>query len=281
MKPCLLVFITFMAIVALVIFIIYMCNLHARVSRLENKAAPHLEIIEREIHGIGFYVRIIVGIAIFFCVGICVHYIAVFYPRISKIKDFEHYTSSIGVDYWGVIVGFMALLVTLLVGWQIFSTIKAKDELYNTKDEIERRFTERLENLDECCKHGRSKIAELDDDINDLGESVAEIQSSILNTRAQVIRYSALTWAAVLFNESQDERLTKLIFTTISGISLFINNNESIPANAMLNSLLDNIAKLENVHLSSNQKRVLLSEANKLDGKELGRIEELKLYLTE
>ena len=173
MKPCLFVFITFASIVALVIFIMYMCNLHARVSRLENKAAPHLEIIEREIHGIGFYIRIIVGIAIFFCVGICVHYIAVFYPRISKIKDFEHYTSSIGVDYWGVIVGFMALLVTLLVGWQIFSTIKAKDELYNTKDEIERRFTERLENFDECCKHGRSKIAELDDDINLCKTSVA------------------------------------------------------------------------------------------------------------
>lgn len=164
MRKCLFVFIAFAVIVALVLYIVYLCNLHARVSRLENRAAPHLEIIEREVHGIGFYLRIIVSIAIFFCVGICVHYVAVFYPRFTTIDDHKSYVSSIGVDYWGVIVGFMALLVTLLVGWNIYSTIKAREEL-KSFETIESHFRGELnkhkQDVTKECSEVRKQIIDL------------------------------------------------------------------------------------------------------------------------
>jgi hypothetical protein len=43
-------------------------------------------------------------------------------------------TSELGLDYQGIIVGILALLVTVLIGWQIFSVIdirKIKDDVLN------------------------------------------------------------------------------------------------------------------------------------------------------
>lgn len=44
------------------------------------------------------------------------------------------YTSDLGMDYQGVIVGMLALLVTILIGWQIYTAINVKEELKDIKD---------------------------------------------------------------------------------------------------------------------------------------------------
>lgn len=162
MKPCLFVFIAFATIVALVIFIKYLRNLHTRISRLENKAAPHLEIIEREIHGFGFYLRIIVGIAIFFCVGICVHYLCYCHPRLI---------SSNAPDYMGTLVGISTILVTLLVGWQIFSNIREREQIdklnesnnafTNDMADVKDKLDARINKLEECCEERKQQIEKL------------------------------------------------------------------------------------------------------------------------
>lgn len=38
-------------------------------------------------------------------------------------------TSDLGLDYQGIIVGILALLVTVLIGWQIYTAINVKEEL--------------------------------------------------------------------------------------------------------------------------------------------------------
>ncbi|MCI9284362.1 MAG: hypothetical protein HFJ91_00810 [Muribaculaceae bacterium] len=48
----------------------------------------------------------------------------------------EYGEGKLGFDYLGVIVGILALLVTLLVAWNIFSTIRATSQI----DRIERQF---------------------------------------------------------------------------------------------------------------------------------------------
>lgn len=48
-------------------------------------------------------------------------------------RTYPH-TSDLGMDYQGVIVGMLALLVTVLIGWQIYTAINVKEELKDIKD---------------------------------------------------------------------------------------------------------------------------------------------------
>ena len=48
-------------------------------------------------------------------------------------RTYPH-TSDLGMDYQGVIVGMLALLVTILIGWQIYTAINVKEELKDIKD---------------------------------------------------------------------------------------------------------------------------------------------------
>lgn len=48
-------------------------------------------------------------------------------------RTYPH-TSDLGMDYQGVIVGMLALLVTILIGWQIYTAINVKEGLKDIKD---------------------------------------------------------------------------------------------------------------------------------------------------
>ena len=48
-------------------------------------------------------------------------------------RTYPH-TSDLGMDYQGVIVGMLALLVTILIGWQIYTAINVREELKDIKD---------------------------------------------------------------------------------------------------------------------------------------------------
>lgn len=48
-------------------------------------------------------------------------------------RTYPH-TSDLGMDYQGGIVGMLALLVTILIGWQIYTAINVKEELKDIKD---------------------------------------------------------------------------------------------------------------------------------------------------
>lgn len=48
-------------------------------------------------------------------------------------RTYPH-TSDLGMDYQGAIVGMLALLVTILIGWQIYTAINVKEELKDIKD---------------------------------------------------------------------------------------------------------------------------------------------------
>lgn len=70
---------------------------------------------------------ILLLIVISYCCWMSVHY------------HLNHYTSSEitskPLDYFGLIAGFFALLITLLVGWQIWQTIVSRDEVQNLMQE--------------------------------------------------------------------------------------------------------------------------------------------------
>lgn len=54
-------------------------------------------------------------------------------------------TPELGFDYQGMIVGVLSLLITILIGWQIYTTINVKEELDGIKDirkEIDKQETD-------------------------------------------------------------------------------------------------------------------------------------------
>ena len=169
MNECVWILLGFVAVVAIILYIIYLCNLHSRVCRLERKASPRLEIIEREVHGIGCYMRILVGLAIFFCLCVSVHYISYCYPRYIPPKQ-------TGFDYMGVIVGVMAAMITLLVGWQIFSNIKEReriDKLAEANDKFQKEMLKfrdglepRMSKMEECCEERKTELSNLNSKID-------------------------------------------------------------------------------------------------------------------
>lgn len=64
---------------------------------------------------------------------------------VSCICILFHRTNNLGIDYIGVIVGILSLLVTVLIGCNIYQVIDIKQEWREN-----RKYTERLEN--ELCK---------------------------------------------------------------------------------------------------------------------------------
>ena len=56
-------------------------------------------------------------------------------------------TVELGFDYLGIIVGVLAILVTFLVGWNIYSAIDAKEKIKIYQDEIDRLKTLQEEQL--------------------------------------------------------------------------------------------------------------------------------------
>lgn len=107
------------------------------------------------------YVKSITWVLIPFCLLGSLHYLFVCFPRLLKDEEKVLELNHLNFDYLGVIVGFFALLVTLLVGWNIYSTIKAKEELRVTKDEIEKNFAYRMQKFDDCCEKRGKEIEEL------------------------------------------------------------------------------------------------------------------------
>ena len=78
---------------------------------------------------IATWVKILAILLFMLCVWMCIHYLLYHYTE-------AHITSQ-PFDYNGMLVSFFTLLITLLVGWNIYSTINAKDELEKTRDKYE------------------------------------------------------------------------------------------------------------------------------------------------
>lgn len=89
------------------------------------------------------YLRCLTWVVVPFCLVVTCHYVFYFFPRnIEVSQDFLNHCQSLSVDYWGIIVGFLTLVITFLVGWQIYNTINAKQEFERHKEELDQRKRE-------------------------------------------------------------------------------------------------------------------------------------------
>ena len=203
---------------------------------------------------IALVVKIIVILLFVFCCWMCIHYYIQHYPAAE--------VTSMPFDYNGMLVGFFTLLVTLLVGWNIYSTINAKDELEQYKS----KFDEIL-NIEEENKNINSNIKEIYKTIEinfnnskRYSKSLYELEQA-KNQLAIFHLYATFRLALKCSNEQlplKTEMLDKSLANISKSISI-INNNSKISDNrndiyAFLISVIGNIkdySQLENISAST------------------------------
>ena len=127
-------------------FAFFYCNFERRLSDLEDKKNKKTKIW---LIIIEWVVKIILVVAILFSFLASIHYAVVFFPRFVTIEDHNSYYQNLGVDYWGIIVGFFSFIVAVILGWQIFSSIKEKEELNRLKDSLDKEYGNRIESLND------------------------------------------------------------------------------------------------------------------------------------
>lgn len=85
------------------------------------------------------------------CLGFNMYYICTHFPRVPD---------NLGFDYMGIIVGILSFLITLLIGWNIFSVID-----FNKKVEV---IIENNNKLKEEREVANKKFLEMKDDLDNL-----------------------------------------------------------------------------------------------------------------
>lgn len=204
-----------------------------------NNIEEDVNAILRETKGFAHYCKYACWILIPICLIAAIHHFVVFFPRIINTQSYEQGQSGyahLGVDYLGIIVAMFAIIITILVTWNIYSTIRAKEELRVTKEDLERLFEKRIERLDDCCKQGRIKLEELERK-HDAFEQ--DTNKKIGNNRANMLRFMGITWSANLMGLSEITLLNRMLSTYISSISEYMQNGERDKADILLSHIME------------------------------------------
>lgn len=196
-----------------------------------------------KLNEIGFWVKFIAVVLFSLTIFISLHYLCTTYPHIlTKTPDF---------DYMAIICTFFGVLVTLLVGWNIYNVIDFKN-----------------------------KMAKLDEGQDYLGEVLIATQNSLSKTKATTLRLLSQALATELFASSEEKKLTLILTDAIGSMQIFISDEPSL-ANAVLDEILKwtSMAQKHNILLPDKYKRQLIRQLDKSDLTGLMRIDELRDYL--
>lgn len=80
-----------------------------------------------KLNEMGFWIKVVAIILFGFMLFVCCHYLFLNYPHKStKVPD---------LDYLGILFAFFSILVTILVGWNIYNSISVRDQMDKLDDE--------------------------------------------------------------------------------------------------------------------------------------------------
>lgn len=176
-------------------------------------------------------------VMVLFCCGVAIHYLCICLPRHLEIKESNTYYQNMGIDYLGLIVAIFAVIITLLVAWQIYSTIKAKNDISDYENNLKSEYNEykkkltsitkdklsavdkRLSSLEDCCVSRQTEINELR---KELSEKMAVIEAHSLMNSANLYINAA---------EKSDKRFKDRIYENaykaiIDALEQFYNGND-------------------------------------------------------
>lgn len=166
--------------------------------------------------------------------------LAVSLPRLLWTDKFGKV--ELGFDYLGVIVALLALMVTLMVGWNIWQTIDAKNSI--------KEFREKTENYD-----------------NDLQNKADSIKEQLQNEfdKKETVLYNHLT--SLLYKEILTRQpianqrhlsLYQFLSMTIDGLTLAKKHNDNVTIVALLENMRNRVGQAKKEQLSEEEISTLL-----------------------
>lgn len=146
-------------------------------SSLDNISSDVEEILQ-ETHGIATFLKKLCWVFVPFCVIISTLYLVTHFPRLINQVSCDEGQSSyahLGIDYLGIIIALFAIIVTILVGWQIFNNMKERERL----EQLERQNIKFRNSMNLFRKGVETKVNAAEDCCNKRQKEIAEINSKV------------------------------------------------------------------------------------------------------
>lgn len=246
-----------------------------------NNIEEDVNAILRETKGFAQFCKCACWILIPICLIAAIHHFVVFFPRIINTQSYEQGQSGyahLGVDYLGIIVAMFAIIITILVTWNIYSTIKAKEELRATKEDLEKLFEKRIKELDNCCNQGQDKLERLEHK-HDCFEQ--DTNKRINNLRANMLKFMGITWSANLLTPDKSDMFQSMLNTYIGSIREYVQNNEIDKANLVLLYMMEEAGEIKkDVTLPTSVKESITKKFTEIKNYErLSKAEEFIMFI--
>lgn len=172
---------------------------------------------------------------------LCMHF-----PRIID--------SNLGFDYMGIIVGILSLLVTVLVGWNIFNTLEFKKELEQIKQQLEEKEKTLRKLIEEIEKTLKKLKKEIDDNFE-------EYSCKVYETYAEASIESAKISISSLLPDTKKAAISNTIGNIVTAICFYAQAEKYNDADEGIETLVL-IPKEEYNKLSAEKKNQIMDKIN-------------------
>lgn len=166
-------------------------------------------------------------------IAILLSIIAITLSIVSICKTYP--TQNQGLDYWGLILGVLALLITILVGWQIFSIINfqsAQKEIQDAKTSFQK--------AEEEIRNSHNEIEVLHKEAEELKE---EAKTFYNDNQKELHLLAAKIHAttAIVTNDRFDTGFTSYKINICEAIKYFCKVHYTGSANSLLEDVLETV----------------------------------------
>lgn len=210
--------------------------------------------------------------------------LAISLPRLIWTDKFGKV--NLGFDYLGVIVALLALMVTLMVGWNIWQTMEARraiekfdDRTRNFDAELDKKVETIKDNLIAEIKGLQDKTSEelINKELYARGETASNIYEKLIHAYNLLERFDRVPFSPF------DDTLYKFLYHSIQGLWHEVDNKDVASCKSIISAMNRWIDDAKRMTLSEEQAQSIHQELNKIEPKmkSLKSFGEFKIKFTE
>lgn len=189
-------------------------------------------------------------------------------PRTLKINKWGEI--DYGIDYLGIIIGILALMVTLMVGWNIWQTMEARraiekfdDKTRNYDTELDKKVETIKDNLIAEIKGLQDKTTEelINKELYARGETASNIYEKLIHAYNLLERFDKVPFSPF------DDTLYNFLYHSIQGLWHEVNNKDVASCKSIISAMNRWIDDAKRMSLSEEQAQSIHQELNKIEPK--------------
>lgn len=189
-------------------------------------------------------------------------------PRTLKINKWGEI--DYGIDYLGIIIGIHALMVTLMVGWNIWQTMEARraiekfdDKTRNYDTELDKKVETIKDNLIAEIKGLQDKTSEeiITKELYARGKTASNIYEKLIHAYNLLERFDKVPFSTF------DDTLYNFLYHSIQGLWHEVNNKDVASCKSIISAMNRWIDDAKRMSLSEEQAQSIHQELNKIEPK--------------